>query len=86
MELKPSCLPILKFSLHFNFQQKFYFYGRCDFFWHSTTAVRAVTRQIGKLVAFYACGFYTGLCCISCAVVPEDTSETPTLSNLDPVH
>lgn len=55
-------------------------------FWHSTTTVRAVTRQMGKLVTFYTCSFYPGLSCISCAVVPEDTSETPTLSNLRPVH
>lgn len=45
-------------------------------FWHYTTTDRAVTRQMGKLVTFYACSFYTGLHCISCAVIPEDTSVT----------
>lgn len=55
-------------------------------FWCSYTAVRAVTRQMGTLVTFYACGFYTGLHCISCVGLLEDTSETPTLSNLYPVH
>lgn len=53
-------------------------------FWHSTATDRAVARQM--LVTFHACSFYAGLHCISCVVVPEDTSETPTVSTLRPAH